>query len=62
MPIDYLVSRCLKKYSKAKRAKTESKIKLNKSLGHRSVEIAKPPEGSLHEDITPQVTKCQGLI
>ncbi len=54
MPIDDLVRRCLEKSSKPKKPRIKSGIKFDKSLGHWSVEIAKPPEGSLHEDLTPQ--------
>lgn len=54
MLIDDLVSICLEKSLKDKKARTESKIKFDKSLGHWSAEIAKPPKGSLHEDLTPQ--------
>ena len=54
MHIDELVSRCLGKSLKTKKVRTESRIKFDKSLGHWSAEIANPPEGSLHEDLTPQ--------
>ena len=39
---------------KTKKARIESRIKVDKSSRHWLVEIAKPPKGSLHEDLTPQ--------
>lgn len=54
MPINDLVSKLLGKSSKTKKARMESRIKFDKSSRHWSAEIAKSPEGSSHEDLTPQ--------
>ena len=54
MPIDDLVSKCLGKTSKVKRARTESRIQFDKSSGHWSTKIGMPPEGSSQESLTPQ--------
>ena len=53
MPIDDLVSKCLGKSSKTKRAKIESRLNFDKNSGHWTDEIAKPPEGNSHENLTP---------
>ncbi len=43
-----------RKIFKNQKGKIVSIIKFDKSLGHLFVKISKPPDGSLHEDLTPQ--------
>ena len=54
MPIDDLVSTCLGKTSKVKRARTELWIQFDKNSGHWFAKIAMPPKGSSWEALTPQ--------
>ena len=54
MPIDDLVSKCLGRASKAKKARTESRIQFDKNSGHWSAEIAMPLEESPKDALTPQ--------
>ena len=53
MPIDDLVSKCLGRASKVKKARIESRIKFDKNLGHWSAKIAIPPDSSSHESLSP---------
>lgn len=53
MPIDDLVSKCLGKPSKTKRAKTESRLNFDKNSGHWTTEIAKPLKDSSLEKLSP---------
>ena len=54
MPIDDLVSKCLGKTPKVKKARTESRINFDKASRRWAVEIATPPDGSSLDSIALQ--------
>ena len=54
MLIDDLVSKCLGKMPKVKKARIEARINFDKYSGQWAAEITTPPNGSSHDSITPQ--------
>ena len=54
MPIDDLVSKCLSKMPKVKKARIESRINFDKASGRSAPEIATPPDGSTRNFVAPQ--------
>ena len=54
MPIDDLVSKCLGKTPKVKKARTESRINFDKASRRWTTEIATPPVESACNSVAPQ--------
>lgn len=54
MPIDDLVSKCLSKTPKVKKARTEMRINFDKNSGRWAAEIATPLDGCSRDSVVPQ--------
>ncbi len=52
--IDDLISKCLGKAPKVKKARTEARINFDKSSGRWATEIATPPDLSSRDSVVPQ--------